>query len=206
MRINKQNRITIANLKVASSLSEETTAYSADIYFDGKKVGYARNDGRGGMTFCQPYQGTADKLREAEAFAGTLPILKSDGTQNTDHNGDPAWCGIDDVVDDLAEQQDLVKRVSAALKRKLKGKTVFRHGGQQWVMKRPFDAGAKAQVDSQYPGAVILNEMPFEQLLAEELALIEEESRKNAARWEAETDKLIAARKAEKAEQSSNGQ
>lgn len=194
MRINKQDRITIAKLKVAASLSEETMAFTADIYFDGKKVGYAKNDGQGGMTFCSPYEGTGQKLAEAEAFAGTLPILKSDGTQDTDHTGKLAFASLDDVVDELAYQEDLVKRVTAALKRKLKGKTAFKHDGKEWAIKLPFDARVKAHIEATYPGAVILNERPFDELLAEELALIEEESRKESARWEAQTDAMLAAR------------
>ena len=42
------NRIDIKNLKVAEFLSEETVAFSASLYWDGKKVGEASNDGHGG--------------------------------------------------------------------------------------------------------------------------------------------------------------
>ena len=42
------NRIDIKNLKVAEFLSEETVAFSVSLYWDGKKVGEASNDGHGG--------------------------------------------------------------------------------------------------------------------------------------------------------------
>ena len=38
--------IELKNIKIAEHLSEETTAFTADIFVNGKKVGYARNDGR----------------------------------------------------------------------------------------------------------------------------------------------------------------
>ena len=38
----------LKNVKIAEFLSEETTAFTATLYIDGKKVGFAKNDGRGG--------------------------------------------------------------------------------------------------------------------------------------------------------------
>lgn len=43
-------KIELKKLKIAEHLSEETTAYTADVYIDGKCIGYAKNDGQGGET------------------------------------------------------------------------------------------------------------------------------------------------------------
>lgn len=40
--------IELRNIEVYPRLSEETTAFSADIYFEGRKVGTAENSGKGG--------------------------------------------------------------------------------------------------------------------------------------------------------------
>ncbi len=40
--------IELKNIKIHADMSEETTCFSASIYLNGKKVGTAKNDGRGG--------------------------------------------------------------------------------------------------------------------------------------------------------------
>ena len=72
-------KIEIKNIKVAEHLSEETTAFTADIFVNGKKAGYARNDGRGGDTDCNAYPEQRELLRQAADYCLTLPprILKS---------------------------------------------------------------------------------------------------------------------------------
>jgi uncharacterized protein (DUF2235 family) len=44
------SRLTIKKMNVALNLSRETTAFTADIYYEGEKVGSAENDGNGGAT------------------------------------------------------------------------------------------------------------------------------------------------------------
>lgn len=44
-------RVTVKNYKKAEWASEETDCYEASVYLDGKKVGSARNEGRGGPDF-----------------------------------------------------------------------------------------------------------------------------------------------------------
>jgi hypothetical protein len=68
-------QIQIKNIKVNLAFSEETTCFTADIFVDGKKTAYARNDGHGGCTYYCSYHKPNDdeNLRQAEAFAKTLP-------------------------------------------------------------------------------------------------------------------------------------
>lgn len=40
--------VTLKNVKIANHLSQETTAYTASIYLNGKRIGDVRNDGGGG--------------------------------------------------------------------------------------------------------------------------------------------------------------
>jgi hypothetical protein len=68
-------KIEIKNVKINNSFSEETICFTADIFVDGKKTGYARNDGRGGCTHYSSYHkpNNDHDLRQAEAYAKTLP-------------------------------------------------------------------------------------------------------------------------------------
>ena len=45
----------LKNVKFSEHMSEETNAFTADVYFNGKKFAYAKNDGHGGCTNVQPY-------------------------------------------------------------------------------------------------------------------------------------------------------
>jgi len=59
--------MTLKNLKVHQDMSEETTCFSASIYWKGKRVGTAMNHGHGG---CNQYSWTDHEAgRELEAWA-----------------------------------------------------------------------------------------------------------------------------------------
>lgn len=59
-------RVEIKALKIADHLSEETLAFTCSVYLDGKKVGQARNDGRGG---CNRYDIQRSDLSDLEEIA-----------------------------------------------------------------------------------------------------------------------------------------
>lgn len=61
--------LTLKNIKHSPSLSQETEAFTADIYVDGKKAGYCENHGQGGQTDIRPYTLEA----QMDAYAATLP-------------------------------------------------------------------------------------------------------------------------------------
>ncbi len=68
--------IELKNVKFYERMSEETNAFTADIFVNGKNVGYAKNDGRGG---CTDYHHNSAKDREiidaAEKYCLTLPPI-----------------------------------------------------------------------------------------------------------------------------------
>jgi hypothetical protein len=43
-------KVELKRLQIYARLSEETTAFTADVWIDGKKAGYAKNEGHGGAT------------------------------------------------------------------------------------------------------------------------------------------------------------
>lgn len=74
-------QITLKKIKVHNDMSEETTCFSAEVYADGKLIGYAKNNGHGGSTDIDSLR--RDELRKAEEWARTLPPIKS-GTFSLD--------------------------------------------------------------------------------------------------------------------------
>jgi hypothetical protein len=43
-------KVELKRLQIYERMSEETTAFNADVWINGKKAGYAKNDGHGGNT------------------------------------------------------------------------------------------------------------------------------------------------------------
>jgi len=61
-------KIEIKNLKIAASLSEETTAYTATIWIDGKPAFHASNHGHGGCDFYQRVAADAPSEESVNAW------------------------------------------------------------------------------------------------------------------------------------------
>lgn len=69
-------KIELKKLKIFEAGSEETTCFNAELYIEGKNVGYAKNDGRGGCTDYMSYEKEGrDLITQAEAFCKTLPDM-----------------------------------------------------------------------------------------------------------------------------------
>jgi hypothetical protein len=81
-------------------MSEETNAFVADVYVNGKKVGYAKNDGHGGSTNVRSYPDTRDQFKKAEGYCKTLPdtVHKCEGMKPFTMKSD-----LESVVDELFE-------------------------------------------------------------------------------------------------------
>jgi hypothetical protein len=61
--------IKLKNIHIDLRLSEETNAFTADLFINGKNAGTAVNDGHGGMTSCRPKDRKgAELIREAEIW------------------------------------------------------------------------------------------------------------------------------------------
>ena len=71
-------KIELKKIYYSEQLSEETSAFTADVYVNGKKLLYAKNDGHGGCTDYNTYD-PADRpfLKEVEDYCLTLPPVPS---------------------------------------------------------------------------------------------------------------------------------
>jgi hypothetical protein len=99
-------RISLANVKVSRSLSEETLAFTADVRFDGQKIGDARNDGRGGQARVHIYGQYRAQVAE---YVATLPAY--------DLGFGPHGWTLADLVDHLASVVDATNEITRKAKR-----------------------------------------------------------------------------------------
>ena len=69
-------KVEIKNIKLNLAFSEETTCFKADIFVDGKKAGYASNDGHGGSTCYNAYDVKGrDLIAQAEKHFSAMPDI-----------------------------------------------------------------------------------------------------------------------------------
>lgn len=73
--------IELRNVSIYERMSEETTAFNANIFVNGIIVGEAKNDGRGGCTFYNALHNNQQSTRllaEAEAYCKGLPPVTTE--------------------------------------------------------------------------------------------------------------------------------
>jgi hypothetical protein len=93
--------VTLKNVKFSEHMSEETNAFTADVYVDGVRCGYAKNDGCGGNTNVHPYSFQQSELfYKGETFLKTQPQINI-GTEETPFMVES---NMENVVDQLFEQ------------------------------------------------------------------------------------------------------
>lgn len=69
-------KIELKNIRISELASEETTFFKADLFLDGKKVGYANNDGQGGCTNYNRYPNIDySVIQSMEDYCKTLPPI-----------------------------------------------------------------------------------------------------------------------------------
>src|SRR6476659_1764412 len=71
-------KLELKNVKFYESMSEETNCFQADLFVNGKKVSYVRNEGQGGCTDYNAYPNMREQLKEAEAYALAQPEIKDE--------------------------------------------------------------------------------------------------------------------------------
>lgn len=92
-------------------MSEETTAFVAEIYVDGVNVGHAKNDGHGGSTDYYAYPEKRQLLAEAEKLCLALPPKVYPASHGMNEFSVPMNLEvfIDSIVDDELKNKDIKK-------------------------------------------------------------------------------------------------
>jgi len=143
-------KITLKKLKIAEHMSEETTAFTADIFVDGKEAGYAKNDGHGGSTYYHPYEGKRDLIGKAEDFCLALPPIKYNSTILDDELVIPM--DLEHFIDDLIEQE-LRNKDKKKFEKKMETRIMWGvAGGNSYTevnFKRPLSSIPTSQLQTQ---------------------------------------------------------
>lgn len=109
------DRFAFKSFKHFKSMSEETMCFQSSLFFDGKKVGYARNDGRGGCTDVYIENQDVQELVDAEM----MRLWKSGNPKST--------FSLETMISSLASEYSENKEWEAYAKRAVKrGGTAFR--------------------------------------------------------------------------------
>jgi hypothetical protein len=158
--------IELKKIYFSERLSEETNAFTAELYVDGKKLCYVKNDGQGGPTdyhVCDSKN--SNKLKEVEAYCKSLPKLDL-GSFKLDMNLEHK---IDTLFEQWLKEKDSAKFNKKLEKDCLKGICVKSDNGYsmlQWkgftieqVLKHPQGKSMiKTQLDKlKGEGKVVLN-------------------------------------------------
>lgn len=98
-------KIELKRFTTNARLSQETTAFAADVWVDGKKAGYAENDGHGGSTIVH-----LDPSVRAQVEAHGKTIVP---TEYKSFTGGAEW-----IVDQLVEAE-LAKRSDKSFAKKI---------------------------------------------------------------------------------------
>lgn len=151
-----------------SRLSEETPAYAADLWVDGRLFAHVSNHGHGGCDMQHPAKGvTHDELRALDAeIKATYPKTVSDDLVI---EGKPFEMeqNLESICGDLLSEHLIAKDLQRLLKRTVafvdpadgRVKNYKKAEGAQRAQLVTYTLRTK-------PGAIILNNLPFDEALA----------------------------------------
>lgn len=152
--------ITFKRFSASERLSQETLAFAADVYWAGRKIGHASNEGRGGEAgFWRCEKADAADLAAAEGYARQQQL--DIGTKEAPRLVNAAR--LEEYLDWLACDLMNIKRERSWLRRGLGRWILFYHGGRLLSIKQTWNPCFKDKVVRAHPGAQILNEMSFEE-------------------------------------------
>ena len=118
----KKMKIELKNIYTSERFSEETTCFKSDLFCDGKKVGYCKNDGQGGNTHYEGIGYHYEKIKDMEEYCKTLPPIVY---TKEEHGSDfTINMTLEHYIDDLL-MKFLDKKEEVKLKKTFKKGIVF---------------------------------------------------------------------------------
>ena len=156
-----ERKIELRKITYNARLSEETCAYAADLYVDGRLLAHVSNNGHGGSDMQRPANGrTYDEIQELDSWIkATYPKREAFGmVLEPDLE---SVCG--DLLDDHLVTRDLT--------RILKRTVAYYDPGKKCVytLKGKIEGAARAQaitdIVRKNPSAKVLNNLPFAEAL-----------------------------------------
>lgn len=137
-------KIELRKIHYSKALSQETAAYTAEIWINGEKRGMTRNEGTGGADFVEP----RSLITELEEHAKTLPPVDCLGAMVPQN--------MELLLGGLLDEHLLTKDLKSLLKRKL---VFIARDGKLYSSR--LVAGAALPKDA----VSVLNTLPFDEAL-----------------------------------------
>jgi O-acetyl-ADP-ribose deacetylase (regulator of RNase III) len=161
--------LTLKAIKIAKFMSEETLAYTANIYWKNKKVGDCKNEGHGGCTMVWLHKASDAQKAEIQKYVMDHQTTKDwikEFPPTANHT--PTWeYYLEILVDDIANEKDEIND----LKRICKGTVLFRvegdPEGEFRTIKSAWDTKIQAHLAIKYGDKVV---EVLNKTLAEKLA------------------------------------
>ncbi len=157
-------RLSITKLKIAHSLSQETTAYTAVIRLDNRPVLHASNHGSGGSDLYQKHDSaTHEDVATLKRYArDTLLANPPASLIGMYGDRDAALKALNRNSDDSALEILIHERIAAieatlTVARLCKQNIVIREDGAIYTMKGAYTPERAASILERYPSAEILN-------------------------------------------------
>lgn len=118
-------KVTLKNVKINLTFSEETVMFKADLYIDGQKAGVCENGGRGGNTYYHSYgdSKTRKLIQECEVYYDSLPPVLYDDVElprSLDME-------IDEIIEKMVNEKEQ-KRIDTKMKKDMLTKLVLTNG------------------------------------------------------------------------------
>ena len=148
-----EGKVELRRITYNARLSEETAAFAADVWIDGKKVGDVRNDGHGGCNFYSPHT-----LRNDLQLIAASTLAPEEGW-----GGEPIPADDETLVAKLLDAF-LLKR---DLDRLLKSRVLYVDGGSLYQTKSVKDPVMKQRLIEacKAKGFAVLNTLPEAEVL-----------------------------------------
>ena len=105
-------KLELKRVEYSERLSEETSAFAADLWINGKKAAYVKNDGRGGCTDYRAYDPSfRPLLKQAEDFCLALPSVKYNNNGNEYDFDMNLEFKIDTLFNEWLDNKDFKKKL-----------------------------------------------------------------------------------------------
>lgn len=162
-------QVQLKKIKICHNLSEESTAYTADLYINGHKAAAAKNDGHGGCDLYQPYDAKGrDLVREAEAHFSQTTASLSDGTTFPGN----LETEVARLLDEHETKQNLRRELRKGIVCLEKGEILlYQFRCSQPKPGTPEWRAAVQKILAKHPGSVVLNDLPIDEAVEKIQAL-----------------------------------
>ena len=152
-------KLELKNIKVAASLSEETTAFTATLWVDGKPAAAVSNHGTGGCNDYHPLRGPdgaydRSGLAAAEAYVKSLPKRKFPA----EWGGGEYAPNLDTLVAELLEAAEEDRKLRRLCRTKVVLADPKLPAGEYRTLGKPYRPEWKPEILARFPGCEIVNE------------------------------------------------